>query len=174
MNLTITISEEAKQLIGSMDNRDGKYDRALMKALDLQNQLTIGYAQQRKLTGPRPQFLGVVTNRLRSSLNATPAAISGTEIESAIGSNVAYAAAHEFGFDGNVQVRAFTRRNIRRDLFSVKKRKLSAAGVSYVKAHTRHMMMPERSFIRSSIAERRPQYDAALSKAVLSALGGAT
>ncbi len=138
-----------------------------------QNELTIGYAQANKLSGPRPGVLGVVTNRLRSSLRRSEAEASGDQVTGAIGSNVAYAAVHEYGFDGEVTVRAFSRRNVRRDLFSVKKHKLSAAGVSYVKSFTRSMHVPERSFIRSSISERIGAYDTALSAAVLDALGGA-
>ncbi len=172
MNLNIEISEEGKQLIGSMANRGGAADRALAHALDLQNELTIGMAQRDKLSAAGPTTLGVRTGRLRQSITRTNAIITGHTIEGSIGSNVTYAAAHEYGFDGEVQVRAFVRRNPRRDLFGVKKRKLSAAGISYVKSFSRHMHLPERSFIRASIAERLQDYDEALSKAVVDALGG--
>jgi len=69
----------------------------LARAIDRENQFTVGYIQRNKLSLRGPTTLGVVTNRLRSSIRASKARWSGTEIESSIGSNLVYAGIHEFG-----------------------------------------------------------------------------
>jgi len=171
--LQVKLSPEALALLRSLPDAPNRAARAMARELDLQNELTIGYAQRNKLSGSSETTLGVRTGLLRRSLRRSDAVISGSIIGGAIGSNVAYAGVHEFGFDGDVQVKSFVRRNRRGDLFNVKKKKLSANGISFVKAFTRHMHMPERSFVRSSIQARLPIYGRALSKAVVNALGGA-
>jgi hypothetical protein len=171
--LRLELKPEALALLRGLPDAPVRAEQAMARALDLQNELTIGYAQRNKLSGSGPTTLGVRTGLLRRSLHRTDAVVSGPLIAGAIGSNVAYAGVHEYGFDGDVQVKGFVRRNRRQDLFSVKKKKLSANGISFVKAFTRHMHLPERSFVRSSINERLPKYNSALSKAVVAALGGA-
>jgi phage gpG-like protein len=171
--LKIELSGEALDLLRSLPSASARAGEAMAHALDLQNELTIGYAQKNKLSGPRPGVLGVRTNRLRGSLRRNDATVSGGMIEGSIGTNVEYAAVHEFGFDGDVQVKSFVRNQRSRDLVKGKKQKLVASGLAFVKAFTRHMHMPERSFIRSSISERLDEYSTALSQAILFELGGA-
>lgn len=172
-DLSITLSGEALELLRTLPQAGERAGRAIAQTLDLQNELTIGYAQKNKLSGPRPSVLGVITNRLRSSLRRNDATVSDGMVEGAIGTNVEYAAVHEYGFDGEVTVKSFVRKQRSRDLVKGKKQKLVSSGVAYVKSFTRHMRMPERSFIRSSISERLDDYNNALSAAVLDALGGA-
>ena len=50
------------------------------------------------LTGPRPEKLGVVTGRLRSSIHWKIKRLSKSVIEGSIGTNVFYAKLHEEGF----------------------------------------------------------------------------
>lgn len=72
----------------------------------------------------------------------------------AVGTNVPYAAAHQFGFDGTVLVRAHRQRITARDIIRrsvtargrIRKTKL-ASGIGFVKEHERHMKMPERPFL---------------------------
>jgi phage gpG-like protein len=156
-----------------LPHRAGEALQGIARELDHQNELTIGYAQKNKMSGAGPTTLGVRTNRLRSSLRRSDAIASEGTVTGSIGSNVRYAAVHEYGFDGEVSVRSFVRRNRRGDLFGLKK-KLSAAGISYVKSFTRHMHMPARSFIGSSLLERRDLIERALSRAVVKALEGTT
>ncbi len=166
-NLAIRLTPEAIAAIERWPGLTRVTAGAMAKALDLENDLTVSYAQENKLSGPRPEVLGVISNRLRNAVHATKAQVDGTNIDSAIGDNVEYAAVHEFGFDGDVQVQAHTRRRV---IARVGKRnKIQKISV---KAFTRHMRMPERSFIRSSISERLPNYNASLSKAVVDVLGG--
>ena len=55
------------------------------------------WSKEKRLTGPRPKYLGVVTGRLRSSVAATRALRRGNKYYSAIGTNVKYAPVHELG-----------------------------------------------------------------------------
>lgn len=171
--VTIELTPQAKALLARAQGAPERVLQALRTELDRQNELTIGYAQKNKLSGPRPEKLGVVTSRLRNSLRRNDATISGTTITGAIGSNVKYAAVHEYGFDGDVQVKSFVRHLARRDVFSIKRRKLSAAGISVVRPFTRHMHMPARSFLHSSLNERRVKIGQGLSHAVVRAMEGA-
>src|SRR4051812_27073070 len=52
------------------------------------------------LSGPRPEKLGVISGRLRSSIT-TDTKVEGDIISTSVGSNVRYAAMHEFG--GTIQ-----------------------------------------------------------------------
>ena len=73
--------------------RDNVIKSSLTKgAFYLQN-----WIQRRRLTGPRPGFLGVVSGRLRASISVQTAQKSGNNYVAKIGTNVVYAAIHEFG-----------------------------------------------------------------------------
>jgi hypothetical protein len=91
----------------------------LLRAVDQEDQLTVSHIQQRYLSKRGPDTLGVVSNRLRGSLWASKARVIGGMIVASIGSNVVYLAPHEYGFDGPIQVRAFTRRDSRRNVYRV-------------------------------------------------------
>jgi phage gpG-like protein len=157
---------------------------AIAKALDKENELTVGHIQLTKLSRKGSKTLGVITNRLRQSLRPSKAVASGSDVVSSIGTNVWYAGIHEFGFQGTVQVRQFTRHNPHGDMFRVgaetakrkdvvktasfktsAKLKKVASGFSVVKAHSRQMNMPERAMIRTGIQERTANYGAALGAA---------
>lgn len=96
-------------------------------------------SKQDKLSG---QVLQVRTGRLRRSINVkmreTQDAVVGT-----VGTNVSYARPHEFGFQGVVTVREHLRQ--------------AKSGKSFrVRAHPRKVDLPERSFLRSALAELVP------------------
>jgi len=169
--LQIELSDEAKALLNDLPNATARASRNIAKALDLLNEGTISEAQRNKMSGPGPTTLGVRTGLLRRSLRRTNATISDTFIDGAIGENVAYAAAHEFGFDGDVEVHPFVRRQRSRDALG-KRKKVIATGIAFVKGFTRHMHLPERSFIRSTIADRLDIYKEDLSEAIVAGLGG--
>jgi phage gpG-like protein len=92
------------------------------------------------------------TGTLRRKINArfieTPTSIFGL-----VGIKLSYAAVHELGFHGTVSVREHLRRT-------------KLGGAATVRAHSRIMNMPERSFLRASLRERRPQIRAALLDAI--------
>lgn len=60
-------------------------------------QTLAAWSRDKRLSGPRPRFLGVVTNRLRSSITAGEPVKKGNIYTEKIGTNVKYAPIHEFG-----------------------------------------------------------------------------
>lgn len=174
----ITLSPEARGLLARAQAWPVTMMRGIARAHDQQNELTIGQAKLNKLSRRGPKTLGVVTNRLRSSLTRSAARISGDQVASGIGTNVGYAGVHEFGFTGTVQVKSFTRRVRSRDVAAIGqhgqplKNKIIASGVTTVRAHAMRMNLPERSFIRSTLTERTPEYSRAISSEIVAAFHG--
>lgn len=117
-----------------------------------------------KLSGPAgPGRLGVGTGQLRRSI-AVDRQRSGKDLV-IVGSDAKYAAVHEFGYDGYVNVRAHTRRvSVKRRVLatSIRTRKTSRrqtsilAGYAQVKAHARHMRMPRRPHRAPALRAHRP------------------
>lgn len=84
--------------------------RAIARGMQRGGLLIAGRIQAQRLSGKGPfpaaqKKLGVRTGRLRQSVRATHPQIKGNEVTISIGSNVRYAAAHEFGFSGTVAVK---------------------------------------------------------------------
>jgi phage gpG-like protein len=168
--------------------------RGLRATMDEQNQLTIGHTRQARLTGKGPfpvseGRLGVRTNRLRASLRAAKTRIVGTSIASSIGSNVEYAAAHEFGFRGSVSVKSHMRRQKSRDVFVKQfvngklKRVRTVTGAAFVTkgkqkswvkgdAFVRSVDIPARAPIAHGIEDRRAEYERAMSQSIINTLRG--
>ena len=190
---TIEITSNAAECAAQMRAAPTRMLQAIAHALDLENELTVGHIQAEHLTGtgpfpPSEHRLGVVSNRLRSSVRPSAAKIVDNGVSSSIGTNVAYAGIHEFGFDGTVTVRSHTRRIFARKgqagrelIFTllrwdgaghIKKgrtiKKMVAAEVT-VRSFKRHMRMPERAPIRTGIEERIPNYSRSISAAILTA-----
>lgn len=69
----------------------------IKSSMTLGGQLLAGWSKKNRLSGPRPQYLGVRTNRLRSSISSSEAIKSGNEYSVKVGTNVEYARIHEFG-----------------------------------------------------------------------------
>ena len=135
---------------------------ALAATLDLQNELTVGHIQKTKLSRRSATTLGVRTNRLRSSLRPRKTTIVGNQLISAIGTNVRYAGAHEFGFTGTVSRPATTVRPHRR-----KGRPVTA---HTRRPHTARFKIKARAPIATGIKERIPNYSKALSTTILQTL----
>jgi phage gpG-like protein len=108
------------------------------------------HAKESKLSG---QVLNVRTGRLRRSINLRvtedPAMIQAT-----VGTNVAYAKVHEFGFSGAVTVREHLRRS------------KATFRASLVRAHSRRFSMPQRSFLRSALSDLKAEIKTVLDAAV--------
>jgi len=190
LTLTIKLTPPAEAVAARVEGFPARMMARMVEVLDLQNQETAGHVAVTKLSQRGSMTLGVVTNRLRPSVRPRPATLSGLTVVSSIGSNVKYAAAHEFGFSGTVTVRAHERRfaNVAggptqfqgarksismRDAASLrqtKKKKVALdfrEGVSHVKQHSMKMDLPARAPIRRGIEERLPSYREAMSAAVL-------
>jgi phage gpG-like protein len=186
--IDVQITDNAAFILGKLKSFPQAMATSVAQALDQENELTIGQIQLRKLSHSGPTTLGVRSARLWKSIVRTRAYVSGGAIVSAIGSNVVYAGVHEFGFDGDVTVRAYVRRvlsppgatsrvffdmqtgRIRRSGKKAKPRE--QLGLVSVRSHSRHMHFPERAFIRSTIAERKENYCSSISQAIVSAWNG--
>ena len=86
------------------------------------------------------------------------------EISASVGTNVKYAAAHEYGFNDTVTVREHLVRITQ--AFG----KPITPTTYTMPAHERHVQLPERSFLRSTLREEGPPIRAALATAVREAL----
>jgi phage gpG-like protein len=130
--------------------------RAVTKlGIDLQRNV-----QSDELTG---QMLAVRSGSLRASIDLRIDQ-SATGATATVFTDSKYARAHEYGFTGSVSVRASLRR-----ITEAFGRPISQKTTS-VRAHTRRVNLPERSFLRSALedmaAEIRDEVEAALRETV--------
>jgi phage gpG-like protein len=155
--------------------------RGLQRTMDEQNQFTISKIQRyNKGKGPYPvaqHRLGHVSGFWAKSIHAPKARIVGTSVASSIGSPIEYAAAHEFGFRGAVNVRAKARRQQSRNVgksgrFGVKDKSAVAFGFANVKAFTRQVNIPARAPITHGIEDRKAEYERAMSASIIATLRG--
>ncbi len=118
-----------------------------------------------KLSG---EVLKNQTGTLRRSINISIME-DATSVVASVGTNVVYAAAHEYGFDGLVTVREHIRRGKERMAMATKHyvNKLGVmsthiaqtgkfgkqSGDIQVRSFTRQMHIPERSYLRSSLKD---------------------
>lgn len=176
-SVSIPLSPQAQKLLANAQSFPERLLPALVPVLDRENELTTGHIQRRRLTGKGPfpvsaGRLGVRSNRLRPSVRPSAAVIVGTTIQSAIGTNVKYAGAHEFGFNGTVQVKAHKRRDITQDRYESRGTRgrlvKTQSGIRQtVKAHSMRMNIPKRAPIYNGISDRLQRYRAALSRGVV-------
>jgi len=89
---------------------EGARDKAVKLGMNQSATLLQGWIQRNRLSGPRPDFLGVLTGRLRTSISVKSTEKVGDAYITKIGTNVEYAAAHEFGYPPhNLRARPFMR-----------------------------------------------------------------
>ena len=150
-SIEIEISGDALALLPRLKD-DAGLGRAIAREMDFQNQLTVAQIQRGHLSGPTTDSSLSVGkkygNRLRGSVRASKAFPTATGVESSIGSNVIYAAVHEFGFEGDVQVRPHLRSRSTTQSFKfggkTVRRKIRGADHG-VGTFTRHMNIPARA-----------------------------
>ena len=159
----ITLSPEAQRVLQRLRELPENMGQAIAGALDRENELTVGHIQSRYLSQRGPRTLGVRTNRLRQSIRPRASSVRGGTVTSAIGSNVVYAGVHEFGFSGQVNVRAHTR-----EVTVAFGRPVAPPTSASVRAHTRRMDVPARRPIRRGIDDRLNAYAEAISAAIVS------
>lgn len=180
MSVTIAISDEATAVFRDAKDFAARLLKRVAVVMDSQNELTAGHIVARRMSQRGPDTLGVVTGRLRRSVRPAKARVFGNVIWSAIGSNVRYAGAHEFGFQGTVTVRAHTRRFARFEgqAISLKDAKTLQGrskkvnpglhqGQQQVRSHSRKMNIQARAPIYHGIVDRLPQYANAVSDGVV-------
>lgn len=160
--ITVTFSSNFGAGAG-LDEWRPKFLAAAVKAIDLQNELTLSTTAEKRLSfsrdkPPTMEGLRMQTGRLRQSFQKgkaiqDAAKAEGETIVSAIGSNVQYAAVHEFGFAGSVPVPPHFR--------------LAFGAPIEVKGHMRKVNLPARRMVQRTLEERKPKYVEALDKAAL-------
>jgi len=175
-DITIKLGEDALALVAQMRGWRDRVLPAMAGAIDLQNEVTVGHIQADYLSARGPETLGVITNRLRSSIRPRASTMLGNAIISGIGSNVRYMGAHEFGFDGTVNVKAHSRelhfyegqQVSRADAKGMrgKMRQRLKSVTRNVRAHTREVHIRARAPIRHGIEDRVDAYSNAIAEAL--------
>jgi phage gpG-like protein len=160
-----TIASNAREILTGLRRFPGAMQTGIAAAMDRENQFTIRHLSENKLRQKGPKTLGVVTNRLRSSVRASAAKVSGTLVESGIGSNVVYAAIHEFG--GKTKARTIYPRKGKALSFFIGGRAVTVAKVNHPGSK-----MPARAPFRTSLEERSRNYGESISAAIVAAWEG--
>ena len=125
-------------------------------ALKLQSEV-----MERRLSG---QVLNVRTGNLRRSIHQR-VTNTGSAVIGEVNTNVRYGMAHEYGFAGTVNVKASLRQV--RQAFG---RPLKSPRYVQVRAHSRNVRLPERSFLRTALRDLKPEIEADLRNSVKGAL----
>jgi phage gpG-like protein len=112
----------------------------------------VRYVKSEKLSG---QVLRNRTGRLRRSINASQVIETAGGLEGTVGTNVEYGKTHEYGYQGPVTVKAHMR-TIKQAWGHALKSPVSVS----VRSHSRQVNLPERSFLRSALADLAPQISA--------------
>lgn len=182
----IELSPEAQALIARLGNAHVWVPTTIARTMQRENEFTIRDIRQFRFGGnnhiPFPvseHKLGNRSNRLRGSLDAPLPVISGQTVTSSIGTNVEYAAAHEFGNHDTVTVPAHTRRRkrtvtVERTDSLGKRRKVRkrVRGDSFaVRSYSMKMNIAARAPITTGVAERLPALGEAMSRDIVIAFG---
>lgn len=118
----------------------------------------MGHVVQDKLSG---QVLNVKTGRLRRSINQRVEGKGTDQVAGYVGTNVVYARPFELGFNGTENVRAHMRQMNQAFGKLVKNPRKIQVG-----AHSRHVDIKQRSFLRSALEDMTPQIRLDLAAAV--------
>ncbi len=110
-----------------------------------------GRSKRNYLSGPRPWNLGVVSNRLRSSVTHDVQEKE-DDIEIALGTNVVYGRVWEFGFQGVENVKPHMR--VVKKVFG-----RDVQTVSAVRGHTRQVDKKARPFLGPAISDALPPFE---------------
>jgi phage gpG-like protein len=183
VSITIQIPQPSIDALRGLKVDTAKVMRRMARAMDQENELTIDHAVERYLSFPKsrpPVLIGLrnMSNHLRRSYRASRAVVAGNTITSDIGSNVKYAAAHEWGVQETVRIPAHPRYSTESFTFmrlGRKKRgnqrvnKLKSED-KMVRAHTRRMRLPARAPIGRAVTDRMEQYVNSMQNAVIDAI----
>ena len=163
----LTFDLRADELMAQLRSYPERVASSVVKAMNRCTILVQAHVKTNKLTG---QVLHVRTGTLRRSINREVRASGQTGmIEGIVGTNVSYAAVHEYGFSGTVSVREYVRRVKAggRAAMGLGRRAKGTAGVTTVRAHSRSVNVPERSFLRSALKDCTPVINLEFQRALL-------
>lgn len=139
-----------KEAIARLDNFTPKLRLQIIQSTQRLTAMMIGYVKEEKLSG---QVLQNRTGTGRRSINSGGSLYheNGQNIFGKVGTNKRYMLAHEFGFHDAVAVKEHTR------MQTMAFGKPMTPKAVMVSAHQMKMNIPERSFLRSSLADKRSE-----------------
>lgn len=167
---TITASPDLSRALEAL--KPAVMLRAVGRGMGRGTLLIVGHIQRTRLSGKGPfpvadHRLGIVTGRLRKAVRGTEAKISGDTVKTSIGTNVSYAAVHEFGFTGTVNVKAHEV-NMKKLFGSRLKTPLRFSRL----ASQRKVHIPERRPFRTGIEENLPLLEREITREVVNTIRG--
>lgn len=201
MAVKIEITSNARQVIASFRAMPAKMARGIAAAINRENNNTVTAVIEQRMNyskqGP------VIAGGLRrqsgmavKSIRVVPAEITASGVSGSFGSNLRYLKAHEFGFQGTVNVRGHMRRVFKhgtktKQVFDIPTQTLVERIVNtrrvvkvkgpggrkrdlehYVRPHSMRMNLPERRMFRDTLQLRIPNYSASISNAIVAAWDG--
>lgn len=166
--LRITLSPEAIAITRKVQTLPATALQAIAATFDEQNQYTLASLTRDYLSFPKqgpsvPIGLRVQSGLLRRSMQAAPAVIQGQRVTTGIGSNLKYAAAHEFG--ATIPAHTIKAKPGKALRFMIGERVIFAKEVK-IPAIT----LPARAMVQRAIKDRLPKYGQAVSAAILKEL----
>lgn len=170
--MQFSVDLTAERFLARLAGADGRLDAAMVRVITRQSIEMQAAVKDKKLSG---QVLHNRTGTLRRSINRLVVEEPG-RVYAQIGTNVVYAGAHEYGFNGVVNVRAHVRRvlesrqTLSKNGKQILRKKRGVVGETTVRAHPRHMVVQERSYLRSTLREAWPAIKAELKSAAIEAL----
>lgn len=200
--VTITLSPGLRDLMAK--GPAAIVHAAVAKALDRENELTVGATVRERMSFPRNtpatmEGLRVQTGHLRRTLRRSKAVVTPNGVISAIGSNVGYFGVHEFGFSGTQTVKQHERKLPTRyrlttgqsvdhatagraGLLTRKGKLRTGLGEAMpdryvaVRSHERRVNIPARQMVQRTIRHRMHAYEDSIRREVVNAIGksGAT
>jgi phage gpG-like protein len=145
---------------------DSRVQASALAGLQRGMRLAASITQRDFLSGPRPEILDRVTGNLRRSI-APVVQIDGRTVTGFLGSSMPYAAYHEFGFHGTIEVRGYERRisrlASRGGSFAGRDATQRAATV-FVPAHRRRVDYDGRPFVGPGLEKALPLIIAEIEK----------
>ena len=139
----------------------GKVQTAIVQSIGRSALRLQSEVMDNRLSG---QVLNIRTGNLHRSIHQQVTS-SGGLVVGEVNTNVRYGVAHEYGFAGTVNVKASMRQI--RQAFG---RPLKSPRYVQIRAHSRNVKLPERSFLRSALRDMKPGIEADLQKSIERAL----
>jgi hypothetical protein len=155
----LQIKFNGEQFAEAMKTKASRIADVIASSLNAQMYLLSGYIVEKHLSGPRPSILGRVTGKLAASIRVNEATLDGNKITASVdgaGGPAWYGRIHEYGGSYFVAMRAISAKTIA--LRSLAKMNFATRSYS--------MTFPERSFMRSSLAENADKITGAVKDAI--------
>ena len=126
------------------------------------NKLSIKLVSKIKTEYLSGQVLHRRTGRLSRSVHANPVAVSEGSITGKVGTNVSYAAFHEYGFQGTESIKSHLR-----TITQAFGRQLKGGSKEVtVHAYTRQVDYPARSFMRAALHAMQDEIETTMQKSI--------